>query len=49
METEDRNERTKYLQQEYQKILDWRNQSEDSWLKENAPKYGYHYKRENVN
>ena len=49
METEDRNERTKYLQQEYQKLLDWRNQSEDAWLKENAPKYGYHYKRENVN
>lgn len=49
METEDRSERTKYLQQEYQKLLDWRNQSEDTWLKENAPKYGYHYKRENVN
>lgn len=49
MEIEDRSERTKHLQQEYQKLLDWRNQSEDSWLKENAPKYGYHYKRENVN
>lgn len=49
MEIEDRSERTKYLQQEYQNLLDWRNQSEDSWLKENAPKYGYHYKRENVN
>lgn len=37
-------ERTDYVQKEYQNLLEWRNKSESDWLKNNASKYGYHYK-----
>ena len=37
-------ERTDFVQKEYQKLVEWRNKSESDWFKENAKKYGYHYK-----
>ena len=37
-------ERNDFVQSEYKKLLDWRNNSESEWFKKNAVKYGYHYK-----
>lgn len=43
-EIKDMRERGDFASKEMQKILDWRNKSEDEWLKKNAKKYGYRYK-----
>lgn len=40
---QDRDERRKYYQQGINKLVEWRYESENKWLKTNAPKYGYRY------
>lgn len=38
-------EKNDFVQDSYKKLVEWRNKSESDWLKANAPKYGYHYKK----
>lgn len=43
MEIQDREKRSVFAQKEYTALAKWREDEEETWLKDNAPEYGYRY------